>query len=459
MSKILKYFFALNVFLFFFVFFAEPLKAAETYASPKAPTIISVHAEKSGGTIKPIIKGLTEANTEVDVYINNIYQGSAIVNHEGGVTDNFYFQPKINLNEGVHLVTAVAWDKEFKNHSEHSREFFYQIEPLAAPTLIKPKEDDIVAKVKPLILGLSESATFVHFFIDGVYNGKSEILYDESGTADFAYKPFLNLEKGNHIVWTVAEDLSGRKSGISNVLRFNVEDPAVSPTLFSPVVNSGSGKEQPFIVGLIKNNHKLQIFIDGKLNGTIEPEAHPSGTTDFAYKPFLRLEPGKHFIYAVAIDERGKESRWSNIIHYEVKHPQISEEAVEDAAVKSITYPEEEQKNDLEEKKTEAEKEDESVNEFVDVQEKISTSSLRNEEEEIDVSDFISDQDKGTGTSGVVDENNNKQNRTQSNIIIFSLFLFAIIVWIFWVNKELIKEKKEAKKEEKNKNLNDKKNK
>lgn len=446
MQKIFKYFFVVNVFLFLFVFSVNTIKAVEFDTEVKAPTILFVQAEKKGGTLKPLIKGVTESNTEVDIYIDNIYQGSAIVNHEGGITDNFYFQPKIDLKEGAHLITAVAWDNKFAAHSDHSREFFYHVEPLAAPTLIKPKEDDIVAKVKPLILGLTKSATFVHFFIDGIYNGKSEILYDESGTADFAYKPFLNLEKGNHIVWTVAEDSSGRKSGISNVLKFNVEDPAISPILFNPIINNNSSKEQPFIVGLIKNKHRLQIFIDGELNGSIEPKDHPSGTTNFAYKPFLNLKPGRHFIYAVAIDERGKESRWSNIIHYDVKIPQISEEAAEDTAVKPISYSEDKQKKELEEKKDETSKDDEEVNDLIDVQEKISTSSLR-DEEEIDISDIISDKEKGSSTSGVVDENNNKQNRTQSNIIIFLLFLFAVIIWIFWVNKELIKEKREAKKE------------
>lgn len=417
-------------------------------SSLSAPTILSIDdnfSEESNSAL--MIKGLTKANTEVDIYIDNIYQGAAIVNNENGETDNFYFSVKINLAIGSHYISAVAWDKDFRENSGHSQVYVYEISNPAAPTLLIPNEESVVSKVKPKIIGLSESATFVHFYIDGIYNGKTEVLQHESGTANFVYIPFLNLSRERHIVWAVAEDGLGRKSGISNILRFEVEEAAISPTLFNPVVNKNSSYDQPFIVGVVKNDHKVQVYIDKKLNGEIYPMADSKGTTNFAYKPFLKLKPGKHIIYAVAIDSRGKESLWSNIIHYNIAEPRISETAVEEVLVKSVEYSEEKQTEDLAETKK-------VVKEISKIQDKVSSSSLRNtqanktDSEKIDIDEIINiDTDKASVT-GSVNENEEKQNKLQANIAVFSLFLVAVIAWIFWVNRELIKEKQKEEQKE-----------
>ncbi|MCX6796097.1 MAG: hypothetical protein NTW06_01215, partial [Candidatus Falkowbacteria bacterium] len=51
--------------------------------------------------------------------------------------------------------------------------------------------------------------------------------------------------------------------------------------------------------------------------------------------------------------------------------------------------------------------------------------------------------------SGLINESKEQQGKLKWNLLIFILFLIALVVWVFWVNKELIKEKKaQAKKEE-----------
>ncbi|MDD5295135.1 MAG: hypothetical protein PHP21_04475, partial [Patescibacteria group bacterium] len=135
------------------------------------------------------------------------------------------------------------------------------------------------------------------------------------GTANFAYKPFLDLEVGLHKVWAIAEDDSGRKSGVSNILEFLVQKPMPAPTLFSPVVNSRTKYNQPFIVGLSKNDSFIKVFIDNELNGQFEVDNHSSGTANFAFKPPV-LARGNHSVYATATDNRGKESRRSNTVYF-----------------------------------------------------------------------------------------------------------------------------------------------
>lgn len=49
--------------------------------------------------------------------------------------------------------------------------------------------------------------------------------------------------------------------------------------------------------------------------------------------------------------------------------------------------------------------------------------------------------------SGLTDENMEVSGKIKMNLIIFIVFLLAIIVWIFWVNQELIKEKQNADRE------------
>ncbi len=60
------------------------------------------------------------------------------------------------------------------------------------------------------------------------------------------------------------------------------------------------------------------------------------------------------------------------------------------------------------------------------------------------------------GKSGMVDESKEMQGKLKWNLIIFILFLIAVIVWIFWVNRELIKEKREQNKKTEEKNNQDK---
>jgi hypothetical protein len=54
-----------------------------------------------------------------------------------------------------------------------------------------------------------------------------------------------------------------------------------------------------------------------------------------------------------------------------------------------------------------------------------------------------SEDDSETGEQGLLDESQNNQGKLEWNLIIFLLFLAAVIAWIFWVNRELIKERRE----------------
>ncbi|MFH0892171.1 MAG: hypothetical protein V1867_05315 [Candidatus Falkowbacteria bacterium] len=288
-----------------------------------------------------------------------------------------------------------------------------------APTLIGPDEYKKIGRAKPKITGLTKSGTAVYIYIDGIYNGQTGILKDDSGTADFAYDPFLNLSVGEHTVWAVAKDSRGSKSQISKTLRFSIELPFPAPTLFKPVVNSSTNFEKPYIIGLAKNDSRVKIFIDKKFFGEFDVKNHNSGTTDFAYLPFLPLTEGRHMAYSVATDKSGKESAWSNIVYFTVGRPKESSGPMVAAA--EFEFPDD----------------TENTNPG-----KVSEAAASEEIAEIEA--LINRDAENTDSTGAINEKEESQGKLNLNAIIFIVFLLAVISWIFWVNRELIKERREA---------------
>ncbi|MDP2752884.1 MAG: hypothetical protein Q8P40_00600 [Nitrospirota bacterium] len=327
---------------------------------------------------------------------------------------------------------------------------------IPAPTMIEPNENTATGRPKPLIKGLTINGTFVRVYIDGVYNGKTDILTHSSGAANFAYQPFLNLSVGQHTAWAMAEDEAGGKSGVSNILNFRIEKPMPAPTIFAPVVNGNTSYNRPFIAGLAKNNSLIKIFIDHKLDGQFTITNHQSGAASFAYSPYLPLTGGGHLAYAVAIDNRGKESKWSNIVYFAVKQPaapplarggaEIEEPESEQEEPAVIISPqeaavEEIEVEELKEEETARETEVVSGEEKTQAEEKIA-----DEEIQKIIAEGI---EKEKPKEGLINEDKEKQGKLNLSLIIFIVFLLAVAGWIFWVNRELIKEKrKQAEKEE-----------
>ena len=448
MKMNIKHLLFLLVVLIFFVFIPISFLYAKT---GNAPIIISV--EQMGGEYlnRPLIKGLTPLNTEVMVYIDGVYTGEAHVNEENTQTNNFYFQPVEAIDPGEHIVSAVAKDKTSLALSSFSNEIAFNTNHLLpAPTLIEPNEDTITGCVKPLIKGLTHNNTLVHVFIDGIYNGKTGILKHESGTANFAYKPFLNLNVGKHTAWTVAEDLVGKKSEKSNVLYFTIKEPLPAPIVYSPVVNSNTVYNRPFIVGLAKNDLIINVYIDHKLNGSFKVKNHESGTANFAYKPFLSLSSGNHLVYITAKDVQEKESRWSNLIYFNIARPiapAISPEAaVEEPIVKSDEIEVKGEPDSFFKEPVSPPEESESGQ--IDI---LDEEAATTDDEVMDeIGEILQQPEPGEEETGAINETKERQSKLNLNLIIFILFLVAIIIWIFWVNRELIKERRiQSEKEDK----------
>lgn len=69
-----------------------------------------------------------------------------------------------------------------------------------------------------------------------------------------------------------------------------------TPTLIWPENQDQTILGKPVIRGLTKNDTSVEVFIDGKLNGTAKVKNGGQGTASFSYQPFLSLKPGSHTI-------------------------------------------------------------------------------------------------------------------------------------------------------------------
>lgn len=469
MAKVIKTLLNVGLVLFFIVLFS-----GEARAEVGAPKITKLTAQDFFSLI-----GTASSESEILIYLDgNLFgQTEAIFNCSGSVAaesacqPSWFFQadPTQKLADGAHTVMAVARDKTSLILSAPTNEIKFTFNAVAAPTLIAPDGKTPTADLKPLITGLTRDNSSARIFIDGVYDGETGILRDDSGTASFSYQPTLALSRGWHKVQASAS--SGNQiSSESNVLNFAIELPMPAPTVFKSVVNMNTSASRPFIVGLAKNDSKIKIYIDNKYNGELTVKNHLSGTANFAYKPVVALSRGAHSVYTVAVDKRGKESIRSNAVTFSTKSSAIAQsaqaenrsavaeikESNQPAAVKSEPVVISESSGAVL-KKIEAEPKAQIQKPTV-AGEKIESAGFDLKEKEQAIRQELKDKEKaalakaqsliGAGAEevksdrGMINESKQNQGRLKLDLIIFILFLLGVVAWLLWVNRELIKERR-----------------
>lgn len=469
MIKALKILLKIGLVLFFIIIFS-----AEARAEAGALKITKLVAQEAFS-----LTGTAPARSEVLIYLDGGFIGRAAISGcLGSVAQgaecqsswNFQFNLNQKLADGAHAVMAVAQDKTSLVLSAPTAEIKFTVNALPAPTLIAPNEKTATADLKPLISGLTKDGSSVKIFIDGAYNGETGILKDDSGTANFAYRPVLALSRGFHKIQALAQDGAGKNSPESEVLNFKIELPFPAPTIFQPVVNRETSFSRPFIVGLAKNDSRIKIYIDKKYSGELTVKNHLSGTANFAFKPAFALARGAHSVWTVAVDKRGKESVWSKTISFSTKNSVIAQSAEEERkeAVAKIEEPKKPAEiktksvvisessgavlNKIEVKPAEqiqtpisVEQKPESANANLEEKEKAIRQELKDKEKAAleKVKSLISAGGEETKSDrGMINEGKQNQGRLKLSLVIFILFLLAVVAWLLWVNRELVKERR-----------------
>jgi hypothetical protein len=431
MKKILSFFIFTALLVVNLILLAQTVEANEV----STPTILQIGKKNTADNQESFfITGLTIPGTDVLVYLNGELSGHAKINSEKTAADNFYYSTYVSTSTNQLEIKIVARDIKSQTDSLPQIKTFIK-DNISAPTIIFPSDNDQLVDSKIRVTGLSESDTSVNIIIDGKKVGQTAILSHQSGTASFSYKHNEIIKPGKHTIVLQAEDIFGNISENSQVLNVTISHPMPAPTLKKAVVNEKTNANQPFLTGLAKNNSLISFFIDNEYDGQFYVENHKSGTANFAYKPGKQLSRGLHTAYATATDFNGKESKLSNPIDFQVKTPMIAEaeSTVEKNAIGKII----ETENDFELLS------DQRLNKNISEDKNIANSSdIRSEEANGSNQKIQNILEQKTGVNlGLVNEKNNRNTKINFNLVIFMAFLLGIIVWIIWVNKELVKEK------------------
>ncbi|MBL7021986.1 hypothetical protein ISR92_01530 [Patescibacteria group bacterium] len=85
-----------------------------------------------------------------------------------------------------------------------------------APTLVVPENNSSSYASNLVITGLSWNETLVDVYVDGIYNGRAELNIEDSGIGNFAYRTFMPLAPGEHIIYTVARNLNEKERSVES---------------------------------------------------------------------------------------------------------------------------------------------------------------------------------------------------------------------------------------------------
>lgn len=228
--------------------------------------------------------------------------------------------------------------------------------------------------------------------------------------------------------------------------------PFPAPTVFKPVVTQETFLSRPVIVGLAKNNSKIRVYIDQKYSGEVKARNHNNGTANFAFKPRTDLTRGEHSVYAFAIDKNGKASVKSNTVVFIAQNSAIGESALEErkSAVAKIKEAVDENKitgivispesgqvdgrlKDQPAKILSPEERQKAIKQELIDREKAALEKVR------DAVNPVMDNSSG---KGLINEGRENQGKLKLNIILFIVFLLAVVGWLIWVNWELVKERR-----------------
>ncbi len=271
----------------------------------------------------PRIFGTAENTDSVLVFIDEKLNGKAKV--EDGV---FEYYPFLPLSSGRHTVKVVAgYDLEDQEKQVFSDTLEFNIIPNPSPVILFPENNSIVGRDRIWVGGVAKNNSVVIVFVDGVEKARAKIKNHPSGSGSFSAE-ISGIDLGERNVTAIARDENGKDSFLSDSVLVSVANSTPAPVLKRPVVNSDSGIERPFIVGIAKENLDVFIVIDDFIVSRIELGSDPSGVVSFSWQPEKPLKLGLRKIEAFASD-MGKLSNNSKSVFWQVGDVFVSETKTE----------------------------------------------------------------------------------------------------------------------------------
>jgi len=283
-------------------------------AEMTAPRLVSPVSGDVVTTPAPKIAGSSDVGTIIQVFIDGVYNGDAVV--DGG---NFSYKPFLPLSSGKHLIAVRATDETRSLYSAFTEERKLWVVPNPAPVILAPSAGSRLGSDRVWVGGVAQNNSTILVYADGVEIARAKTTNHSTGTGSFSLQ-ISGLSVGWHRISSVARDATGKNSFSSNIVSVNIAPPTPAPTLIRPIVNANSGIERPFISGFAKNGHMVTIVLNGVSRDTVRPVDGPQGVASFQWQPPTAFALGTQKIEAFASDN-GKLSNNSAAIYWAVGEP------------------------------------------------------------------------------------------------------------------------------------------
>lgn len=268
-----------------------------------------------------------------------------------------------------------------------------------------------------LVKGLVKPGHEALIYINGSYNGLANI---SQGNTDFSLFNYLspNIKDANNTeVSVIARNQETRlfsspsQAHVNSIIEKTVlSQPApketISPTkhvILAPILKTPKQKDceiSPYISGFSKNQTTVKIFIDNKPYASLPATSKVAESAFFSYTPSVSLDRGQHFVYAIAEDKNGNTSPRSNLLTFCISAPQTI----------STSTPEEREL----------------------ISDSNTTPALDDPNLVFQKTKF---QEKATTSKALA-------SGVKINLFLFELFVLIVIIWIVFVNKELLEDNK-----------------
>lgn len=192
------------------------MPVARAEGMPGTPTVLVPTTSVHTSQVKPVIAGVTQSGTQVDVYLDNQFYGHATVveGHHG--TAHWSYVPFLNLTHGWHTIQVKAQNASGGRSVVSQPTYLFVDLLVPSPTLLTPVVNADTVASKPWIVGLTTGGMTLDVWIDGELNGSMEVEGAKGETVSFKYQPFLPLTTGTHIVSVTAKDSYGGMSQAAN---------------------------------------------------------------------------------------------------------------------------------------------------------------------------------------------------------------------------------------------------
>lgn len=324
----------------------------------KAPSLITVKEIKTDQGNEINIKGTTQRNTNVLLYLNGSYQSAATIK-ASLAEDKYIFEGIItgNINPGQHILTAISQNKNSKRLSPPTNYTFqatpilqadkniknkenkkevksnsYPTKPpivVPTPTIINPKNNNTAFYSPPIIKGFTVNNTRVSILIDDRLSGRTKYLKDPSGTAYFEYKLPETLKKGSHNLQIMTENEDNVNSKKTKKIFFSILDPLSIPTITTPGKNKKVNQDELIVKGNAQTGSIINLYINNILiQSTVAFNNNSLNKKGVFYlKPAISLLRGAHSMHVVSIDPSTNNSAVSENIPFIIINQKIGSSA------------------------------------------------------------------------------------------------------------------------------------